>query len=102
MILSLILLCAILAACNVQAKAVFAHFMVGNTESFGVSDWATNIRLAHAAHIDAFGLNIAHGWGHNDDQIKNAFDAAASDPEFSSIYGRTWKRYLVERSIKKA
>lgn len=78
MILPLILLCAILAACNVQAKAVFAHFMVGNTESFGVSDWATNIRLAQAAHIDAFALNIAHGWGHNDDQIKNAFDAAAS------------------------
>jgi chitinase len=72
------LLVALIAASNVQAKAVFAHFMVGNTEFFDVSKWTANIQLAQAAHIDAFALNIAYGWANNEQQIQNAFTAAAS------------------------
>ncbi|KAF4189633.1 hypothetical protein CNMCM7927_007317 [Aspergillus lentulus] len=63
---------------QVQAKAVFAHFMVGNTASFGVADWIRNMNLAMEAHIDAFALNIAAGWVDNDAQIANAFTAANS------------------------
>ncbi|KAK3371127.1 glycosyl hydrolase family 71-domain-containing protein [Lasiosphaeria ovina] len=61
-----------------QAKAVFAHFMVGNTGSFDTAKWAANINLAHQAHIDAFALNIAYGWADNEKQVQHAFDAAAN------------------------
>ncbi|KAI3537270.1 glycosyl hydrolase family 18 [Colletotrichum abscissum] len=61
-----------------QGKSVFAHFMVGNTEAFGVSNWEANIETAQQAKIDAFALNIAHGWSHNDEQIANAFTAASA------------------------
>ncbi|KAK1973964.1 glycoside hydrolase, partial [Colletotrichum cereale] len=60
-----------------QGKAVFAHFMLGNTEAFGVSNWEANIETAQEAKIDAFALNIAHGWSHNEKQIANAFTAAS-------------------------
>jgi hypothetical protein len=44
-------LAALLARCCVQAQAVFAHFMVGNTANFTVADWETNMVLAIEAHI---------------------------------------------------
>ncbi|KAF7182531.1 hypothetical protein CNMCM7691_002102 [Aspergillus felis] len=76
--LLLFLFICLLGSGQVQAKAVFAHFMVGNTASFGVADWTTNMNLAMEAHIDAFALNIAAGWAGNDVQIANAFTAANS------------------------
>lgn len=50
---------------------------VGNTALFEVSDWASNINLAKDAHIDAFALNIAYDWPHNNEALDKAFQAAA-------------------------
>ncbi|KAH7033736.1 glycosyl hydrolase family 71-domain-containing protein [Microdochium trichocladiopsis] len=74
------LLAPILAARLVEAKAVFAHYMVGNCDpaTFSVADWKTDIGLAQAAHIDAFALNIAANSPFNDQSIANAFDAAGA------------------------
>ncbi|KAK3937884.1 Mutanase Pc12g07500-like protein 1 [Diplogelasinospora grovesii] len=72
------LLVALLAPCHAAATAVFAHFMVGNTQSFGVSDWEDNMKLAVEAHIDAFALNMAYGWPWNYQAIGLAFTAAQS------------------------
>ncbi|KAF7586515.1 hypothetical protein BBP40_008775 [Aspergillus hancockii] len=43
-----------------QAKAVFAHFMLGNSAEYSDKDWRNDIKLAQNAHIDAFALNMAH------------------------------------------
>ncbi|OGM50849.1 hypothetical protein ABOM_000547, partial [Aspergillus bombycis] len=60
------------------ARAVFAHFMVGNTERYEVSDWKHDITLAQEAHIDAFALNMAHNEATNERSVRNAFQAAES------------------------
>ncbi|KAH8658315.1 glycosyl hydrolase family 71-domain-containing protein [Xylariales sp. PMI_506] len=67
---------ALLAPCQVQAAAVFAHFMVGNVPSWDATNWFVDISDAHAVGIDAFALNIAAGYEYNDLQIGNAFAAA--------------------------
>ncbi|KAG7291440.1 hypothetical protein NEMBOFW57_001459 [Staphylotrichum longicolle] len=72
------LLALLIGAGGVQGKAVFAHFMVGNTVSFDGASWTHQMNLAQNAHIDAFALNIAYGWKDNEKQIGNAFSAAAS------------------------
>ncbi|KAL5049507.1 glycosyl hydrolase family 71-domain-containing protein [Aspergillus fruticulosus] len=59
-----------------EAKAVFAHFMVGNTKSLGLDDWRTEIGLAQGAGIDAFVLNIANEDATNDIALPIAFTAA--------------------------
>ncbi|KAL4929521.1 glycosyl hydrolase family 71-domain-containing protein [Aspergillus undulatus] len=59
-----------------EAKAVFAHFMVGNTKSLGLNDWRTEIGLAQGAGIDAFVLNIANEDATNDIALPIAFTAA--------------------------
>ncbi|PQE23944.1 mutanase protein [Rutstroemia sp. NJR-2017a WRK4] len=69
---------ALLGSSQVQAAAVFAHFMVGNTEYFTQSDWETNMRTAMDYHIDAFALNMAHNWADNAKQVSLAFAAADS------------------------
>ncbi|KAE8379600.1 glycoside hydrolase [Aspergillus bertholletiae] len=53
---------ALLSWCSaqVQAKAVFAHFMVGNSADFSDKEWKNDIQLAQNAHIDGFALNMAH------------------------------------------
>ncbi|KAL0257045.1 hypothetical protein SLS55_007855 [Diplodia seriata] len=60
------------------AKAVFAHFMVGNVyESYTTDTWKSDIQLAQASGIDGFVLNIATPL--NEDmrtQIAAAFTAA--------------------------
>ncbi|CAI0649773.1 unnamed protein product [Colletotrichum noveboracense] len=61
-----------------QAKAVFAHFMVGNTENYTSNDWADDMRLAKRAHIDAFALNMAHGEAVNEGALVAAFSAASA------------------------
>ncbi|EDO64915.1 carbohydrate-binding module family 24 protein [Neurospora crassa] len=63
---------------QVTAKAVFAHFMVGNTENYTTSDWQEDMLLAKKAHIDAFALNMAHGDPVNEQSLPAAFSAAAS------------------------
>ncbi|KAK2043757.1 hypothetical protein LZ31DRAFT_620708 [Colletotrichum somersetense] len=62
----------------VEAKAVFAYFMVGNTENYTSSDWADDMRLAKRAHIDAFALNMAHGEAVNEGALVDAFSAASA------------------------
>ncbi|KAH7316963.1 glycosyl hydrolase family 71-domain-containing protein, partial [Stachybotrys elegans] len=71
-------ICLSLLACYAEAKAVFAHFMVGNTASYNRALWETEMDLAKASRIDAFVLNIARGESMNAAQIENAFLAAAS------------------------
>ncbi|KAL2126620.1 hypothetical protein VTI74DRAFT_527 [Chaetomium olivicolor] len=62
--------------CLAEAKAVFAHFMVGNTKAFGLDDWKHEIQLAQDAQIDAFALNMANDDSTNDAALPLAFNAA--------------------------
>ncbi|KAI1830399.1 CAZyme family GH71 [Penicillium roqueforti] len=57
--LSSLLAVALLGHCQVQAAAVFAHFMLMNAENYTVTDWQTDIQAALDAHINAFALNMA-------------------------------------------
>ncbi|KAI8161859.1 Glucan endo-1,3-alpha-glucosidase agn1 [Colletotrichum sp. SAR 10_86] len=61
---------------EVLGRAVFAHFMVGNTEHYTASDWVDDIKLAQEAHIDAFALNMAKGEPMNTKAIADAFSNA--------------------------
>ncbi|PKX88853.1 uncharacterized protein P174DRAFT_464602 [Aspergillus novofumigatus IBT 16806] len=60
----------------VEAKAVFAHYMVGNTKSLGLIDWRHKMQAAQAAGIDAFVLNMANKDPTNDIALPMAFTAA--------------------------
>ncbi|CAG7936279.1 unnamed protein product [Penicillium salamii] len=62
--------------CQANAKAVFAHFMVTNSENFTLSDWELDMNLAKDAHIDAFALNMAWKDGTNEASVEMAFTAA--------------------------
>ncbi|ETS84382.1 hypothetical protein PFICI_02407 [Pestalotiopsis fici W106-1] len=66
------------AASRTQAKAVFAHFMVGNTAEYTSDTWSDDFGLAQDAHLDAFALNMAYGDTLNDDQVPTAFSVAES------------------------
>ncbi|KAK2039766.1 glycoside hydrolase [Colletotrichum somersetense] len=72
----------LLVACgwltSVDAKAVFAHFMVGNTVHYTEADFSREISLAQEAHIDGFALNFAYGEKTNDLSIPKIFSAANS------------------------
>ncbi|CAK5284007.1 unnamed protein product [Mycena citricolor] len=61
----------------VDAAAVFAHFMITNTGSWGVNDWVNDMKAAQAMQLDAFVINMAVGDPHNS-QLSNAFAAAQS------------------------
>ncbi|KAJ6029918.1 carbohydrate-binding module family 24 protein [Penicillium canescens] len=61
---------------KVQARAVFAHFMVSNTAGYKVSDWEDHMTEAIHAHIDAFALNIANDESTTEASLGNAFLAA--------------------------
>lgn len=39
-------------------KNVFAHFIVGFTDTYTTADWTEDITQAHAAGIDGFALNV--------------------------------------------
>ena len=68
-----------LLADQAAAQAVFAHIIVGNTDSYTVAEWESNIRLAASKGIDAFVLNMAPPLdGTTGTQTANAFEAAAS------------------------
>ncbi|KAE8155266.1 glycoside hydrolase [Aspergillus avenaceus] len=55
LLFSLIIL--LTSVCHVQAKAVFAHFMLWNSNNFTKEDWRLDITEAKIAHIDGFALN---------------------------------------------
>ncbi|KAJ7935235.1 glycoside hydrolase [Mycena leptocephala] len=58
-------------------KYVFAHFMVGNTYPYSVSDWAADIQEAISSDIDGFVLNVGkEDW--QQDRVAMCFKAAAS------------------------
>lgn len=59
-----------------EAKAVFAHFMVGNVAAFSQGDWEADIALAQTSGIDGFALNIAAGDTSNAASLEKAFNAA--------------------------
>ncbi|KAB8071772.1 glycoside hydrolase [Aspergillus leporis] len=62
MTMQLIFLVVLLAsACQVQAKAVFAHYMLGNSHNYTKENWVEDISAAKEAHIDAFALNTGFG-----------------------------------------
>ncbi|KAL4959282.1 glycoside hydrolase family 71 protein [Aspergillus stella-maris] len=63
---------------SVNAKAVFAHFMIGNTENYTSTDWTNDITLAKASSIDAFALNAGFGAKYNARSFRAAFDHAAA------------------------
>ncbi|KAK4870114.1 hypothetical protein LT330_005168 [Penicillium expansum] len=59
-----------------NAKAVFAHFMVTNSENYTLSNWNSDMTMTKDAHIDAFALNMAWKDGTNEASVKMAFTAA--------------------------
>ncbi|KAK0117589.1 hypothetical protein ONS95_011925 [Cadophora gregata] len=69
-------LVVLLGASQVQAKAVFAHYMVSNTAEFAIEDWAKDMQLAQQAGIDAFVLNMAAKEETNTYSLSIAFSAA--------------------------
>ncbi|CAK48462.1 hypothetical protein M747DRAFT_322972 [Aspergillus niger ATCC 13496] len=66
----------LLLVSHVRARAVFAHFMISNTEGYTVDDWESEMALAVEAKIDAFALNIAADQDVNTASVANAFLAA--------------------------
>ncbi|GKT79137.1 LOW QUALITY PROTEIN: hypothetical protein ColTof4_11560 [Colletotrichum tofieldiae] len=73
----LLALCTLLVySTGVQAKAVFAHFMVGNTENYVMSDYEYDISQAQQAHIDGFALDMARDEATNVESVEKMFSAA--------------------------
>jgi hypothetical protein len=62
----------------VQAKSVFAHFMVSNTGDYTLADWTDDMRLAMEAKIDAFAMNMAYNETTSGASLDMAFAAAES------------------------
>ncbi|RAL07875.1 glycoside hydrolase family 71 protein [Aspergillus homomorphus CBS 101889] len=75
--MALILALVIALACHAQAKAVFAHFMLANSQNFTLDDWKEDITLAQAAKIDAFALNTGYGGPYTGQLLNDAFAVAA-------------------------
>ncbi|KAK2601394.1 hypothetical protein N8I77_010848 [Diaporthe amygdali] len=71
-------LLVLIASAEASAKAVFAHFMVGNVPTWSAKQWESDIALAQSAHIDAFALNIAASEPSTSASLDLAFGAAAS------------------------
>ncbi len=71
-----ILAAALMGRPLAEAKAVFAHFLVGNVQAFSQADWEADIALAQAAGIDGFALNVAAGDSSNTASLAKAFQAA--------------------------
>ncbi|OLN96838.1 Mutanase Pc12g07500-like protein 1 [Colletotrichum chlorophyti] len=99
-------LAAVLAPSQAAATAVFAHFMVGNTPDFTVSDWASNMNLAKDAHIDAFALNMAYDWHGNEKALELAFQAGSQSGfqlffSFDYAGNGPWPQGVVQSYIQK-
>lgn len=76
----------LLAAGQASAKAVFAHFMIGNTAQYTVTDFVYDMQLAQQAHIDGFALNMAYLDDANDKSVPLAFEAATQVPGFKLFF----------------
>lgn len=63
-------------ATTAHAKAVFAHYMVGNVREFSQADWEKDIGLARASGLDGFVLNVAAGDGSVPGSVAKGFAAA--------------------------
>ncbi|KAK4148379.1 glycosyl hydrolase family 71-domain-containing protein, partial [Chaetomidium leptoderma] len=95
-------LLAILLGCAraAQAKAVFAHFMVENAKLWSVDQWKVDIKLAQAAHIDGFALNIRADDKTLGTSLSRGFEAA-DDLGFKMIFsydyagGGPWSSNMV-------
>ncbi|KAF2647967.1 carbohydrate-binding module family 24 protein [Lophiostoma macrostomum CBS 122681] len=74
-LLSVGVLCSLFGL-RASGKAVFAHFMIGNTENYGSPDFESEISQAQEAHIDGFALNFAYADYTNDGSIERMFGAA--------------------------
>ncbi|KAL3461979.1 glycoside hydrolase [Aspergillus heterothallicus] len=59
-----------------QAKAVFAHFMMSNTANYTLSTWRADITAAKAAKIDAFALNMGFGMSNTSASLNASFTVA--------------------------
>ncbi|KAL6229448.1 glycosyl hydrolase family 71-domain-containing protein [Aspergillus navahoensis] len=70
------LLLALLLAGKSHGKAVFAHFMIGNTGNYTTEEATDDVVKAQDAHIDAFALNIAKDDPVNDIALPMFFDVA--------------------------
>ncbi|KAK4202758.1 glycosyl hydrolase family 71-domain-containing protein [Triangularia verruculosa] len=79
------LLAVLLGCAHVHAKAVFAHFMVENAKLWTVDQWKVDIKLAQAAHIDGFALNIRADDMTLGTSLSVAFEAA-DDLDFKMIF----------------
>lgn len=76
-LLSLAGLCAKIA--TAADRQVFAHYMVGLTSGQTRDQWQLDISQAKASGIDGFALNIGSQDSYNDEQLRLAYDVAASN-----------------------
>ena len=100
------------SATQVQAKYVFAHFMVsmpsarqsppalthtqvGNAADSTEADWLDDITKAHDVGIDAFALNMGAGDTHNQEVLHLASQAANAHGNFSLFLSFDYAAYGV-------
>ncbi|KAM0755751.1 hypothetical protein T439DRAFT_376053 [Meredithblackwellia eburnea MCA 4105] len=67
-------------------KYVFAHVVQGDFQNYQAQDWADDIKLAKAAGIDAFALNVGNNADTDPNEMKLAFAAAEADKTFKLFY----------------
>lgn len=78
---------ACLASSHVSAKAVFAHFMMGNTIQYTASDFLGEIQAARAAGIDGFAINMARDEATSAyARLQMIFTAARAAPPFKLFF----------------
>ncbi|KAG8831269.1 hypothetical protein FRC17_003387 [Serendipita sp. 399] len=69
-------------------KTILAHHMVGNVYNYTLGSWINDARLAKAANIDGFALNLGSGgpksWQR--ERIGDAFNAAEAVGGFGMIF----------------
>ncbi|RAL02542.1 glycoside hydrolase family 71 protein, partial [Aspergillus ibericus CBS 121593] len=63
---------------HVQAKDVFAHFILDNGANFSQKHWQQDFLTAQAASIDAFALNTGYGPSNTYTLLNDAFTVAAT------------------------
>ncbi|KAF3360637.1 hypothetical protein VdG1_01597 [Verticillium dahliae VDG1] len=91
---------------QVQAKSVFAHFMLSNTAGFTVADYQREIGLAQEAHIDGFAVNFSMDEDTTDVNLPLFFTAAESKGfklflSFDYAGNGAWPQGTVITMIKK-
>ncbi len=69
-----------------EAKAVVAHFMIGNTAQYTTADFVHDMQLAQQAAIDSFALNMAFNEDANAHSVPLAFQAATQVPGFKLFF----------------